>query len=79
MFNSTKEIIEDLKNGRMIIFLDDEGRENEGDLIVSAQLLTQKSLNFMAKEARGLICVPMESSRLDAEWIVKKTELIVPC
>ncbi len=65
MFNSTKEIIEDLKNGRMIIFLDDEGRENEGDLIVSAQLLTQKSLNFMAKEARGLICVPMESSRLD--------------
>jgi 3,4-dihydroxy 2-butanone 4-phosphate synthase/GTP cyclohydrolase II len=65
MFSSIEEIIEDLKKGKMAILVDDEDRENEGDLIVSAQLLTQDHINFMAKEGRGLICVPMEGRRLD--------------
>ncbi len=65
MFNLIEEITEDLKNGKMAILVDDEDRENEGDLIVSAQLLTQEHVNFMAKEGRGLICVPMEAKRLD--------------
>lgn len=65
MFNSIEEILKDLKNGRITIIIDDEDRENEGDLIVSAQMLKPEHINFMAKEARGLICVPMQGSRLD--------------
>ena len=55
-----KSAIEDLKNGKMIIVTDDEDRENEGDLIFAAEKATPKLINFMAKEGRGLICVPME-------------------
>ena len=65
MFNTILEIVEDLKAGRMVIVMDDEGRENEGDLLVAAQFITPNAINFMAKEARGLICVPMEDSRLN--------------
>lgn len=65
MFDSIKEIVEDLKNGKIVIIVDDEDRENEGDLIVSAERLTPEHINFMAKEGRGLICVPMENKRLD--------------
>ncbi len=52
--------IEDLKKGKMIIVTDDEDRENEGDLIMSASKITPEAINFMAKEGRGLICVPIE-------------------
>jgi 3,4-dihydroxy 2-butanone 4-phosphate synthase/GTP cyclohydrolase II len=65
MFNSISEVIDDLKQGKMIIVMDDEGRENEGDLLVAAEYCNPEHINFMAKEARGLICVPMESKRLN--------------
>ncbi|MCR4338028.1 MAG: bifunctional 3,4-dihydroxy-2-butanone-4-phosphate synthase/GTP cyclohydrolase II [Candidatus Omnitrophica bacterium] len=65
MFNTIEEIIEDLKQGKMVVVMDDEGRENEGDLLCSAESITPEKINFMAKYARGLICVPMEEKRLD--------------
>ncbi|MCM8784079.1 MAG: bifunctional 3,4-dihydroxy-2-butanone-4-phosphate synthase/GTP cyclohydrolase II [Candidatus Omnitrophica bacterium] len=64
-FNTIEEIIEDLKQGKMVIMLDDKDRENEGDLIVAASFITAEHINFMAKYGRGLICVPMEGERLD--------------
>src|SRR3990167_2150852 len=64
MFNTIEEIIQDLKEGKMVVVMDDEGRENEGDLLIAAQFATPESINFMAKNARGLICVPMEEDRL---------------
>ncbi|HBG60889.1 MAG: bifunctional 3,4-dihydroxy-2-butanone 4-phosphate synthase/GTP cyclohydrolase II [Omnitrophica WOR_2 bacterium GWF2_38_59] len=65
MFNTIKEALEDLKQGKMIVVMDDEGRENEGDLLCPAQFITTEKINFMAREARGLICIPMEANRLD--------------
>ncbi|MFH1354792.1 MAG: bifunctional 3,4-dihydroxy-2-butanone-4-phosphate synthase/GTP cyclohydrolase II [Candidatus Omnitrophota bacterium] len=64
MFNSIPEILEDLKNGRMVIVVDDQDRENEGDLVMAASFAGPEDINFMAKFARGLICVPMEENRL---------------
>ena len=63
-FNTIPEIIDDLKVGKMVIVVDDEDRENEGDLIMAASFTTHEHINFMAKYARGLICVPMEEERL---------------
>ncbi|MFH1189460.1 MAG: bifunctional 3,4-dihydroxy-2-butanone-4-phosphate synthase/GTP cyclohydrolase II [Candidatus Omnitrophota bacterium] len=63
--NTITEVLEDLKSGRMIIVIDDEGRENEGDLIMAGQYTRPEDINFMAREGRGLICVPMEGARLD--------------
>ena len=65
MFNTIEEVLEDLRQGKMVVVMDDEGRENEGDLLCAAQFITPEKINFLAKHARGLICVPMESSRLD--------------
>jgi 3,4-dihydroxy 2-butanone 4-phosphate synthase / GTP cyclohydrolase II len=65
MFNTTQEIIRDIKKGRMIIVVDDENRENEGDLIMPAQFATAKDINFMTKHGRGLICVPVDEKRLE--------------
>ncbi len=59
------EAIEDYKNGKMLIVADDEDRENEGDLIVAAEHITPEKVNFMAKHARGLICVSLTADRLD--------------
>ena len=53
------EAIGDIKAGKFIILVDDEGRENEGDLVIAAEKITPEAINFMAKHARGLICVPM--------------------
>lgn len=64
MFNTIKEVIDDIRNGRMVIVVDDEDRENEGDLVMAAASVTPEAINFMAKYARGLICVPMEEARL---------------
>ncbi len=64
MFNSIAEVLKDLQTGKMVVVMDDEGRENEGDLLVAAEFITPEIINFMAKNARGLICVPMEESRL---------------
>ena len=63
-FDAIPEILDDLKNGRMVIVVDDEDRENEGDLVMSASFLKPQDINFMAKFGRGLICVPMEEERL---------------
>ena len=59
-FSEINEAIEDLKNGKMIIVVDDEGRENEGDLVIPAEAVTGESINFMIKYAKGLVCVPIE-------------------
>lgn len=64
-FNTIQEVIEEIKAGRMVIVVDDEDRENEGDLIMSASFVRPEDINFMAKHGRGLICVPLEASRLD--------------
>lgn len=60
------EAIEDIKNGKFVIVVDDEDRENEGDLVIAAEKVTAESINFMAKYGRGLICMPMTGERLDA-------------
>ncbi len=65
MFNPIPEILEDLKAGRLVIVVDDEDRENEGDLVVAAQFATPEAINFMVSHGRGLICVPMEAERLE--------------
>jgi 3,4-dihydroxy 2-butanone 4-phosphate synthase/GTP cyclohydrolase II len=57
--------IEDIRQGRMIIVVDDETRENEGDLIMAAEKVTPEAINFISREGRGLICVPMTGERLD--------------
>ena len=64
MFNTIPEILEDLKKGLMVIAVDDEDRENEGDLIMAAAFVKPEDINFMSKFGRGLICVPMEEERL---------------
>jgi 3,4-dihydroxy 2-butanone 4-phosphate synthase/GTP cyclohydrolase II len=63
--DSIESAIEDFKKGKIIIVVDDEDRENEGDMIFSAQKSTPQLVNFLVKHARGLICVPMEKKRLD--------------
>lgn len=62
---SVAEAIEEIKQGRMVIVVDDEDRENEGDLVIAAEHVTPEAINFMAREARGLICMPMTGARLD--------------
>jgi len=58
------EAIEDIRQGRMVIVVDDENRENEGDFIMAAELVTPEAINFMTIHGRGLVCVPMEEDRL---------------
>jgi len=62
MISDIKEIIKAFSNGEMVILIDDEDRENEGDLIVSAEKLTPDHINFMIKEGRGLVCAPISNS-----------------
>jgi 3,4-dihydroxy 2-butanone 4-phosphate synthase/GTP cyclohydrolase II len=62
-FSSVQELIEEIRAGRMIVLLDDEDRENEGDLVMAAEHVTPDAVNFMAKHARGLICMPMTVER----------------
>jgi 3,4-dihydroxy 2-butanone 4-phosphate synthase/GTP cyclohydrolase II len=60
-----KEAIKDVKEGKFVIVVDDEDRENEGDLTIAAEKITPETVNFMAKHGRGLICVPLNGQRLD--------------
>jgi 3,4-dihydroxy 2-butanone 4-phosphate synthase/GTP cyclohydrolase II len=60
-----EEAIEEYRNGRFVVIIDDEDRENEGDLTIPAQFATPEAINFMARYGRGLICVPMTAERLD--------------
>ncbi len=64
-FSTIESAVQDLKKGKIIIVVDDEDRENEGDMIFSAQKSTTALVNFMIKKAGGLVCVPMEEGRLD--------------
>ena len=64
MLNSIEEILQDIKKGKPVIVVDDESRENEGDIIIAAEFATPENINFMLKHARGLICVPLEEQRL---------------
>lgn len=66
MFASIDEAAEEIRQGRPIIIVDDEDRENEGDLMVAAEKVTPEIINFMATHGRGLICLPMTGERLDA-------------
>ena len=61
--NSTEEIIEDIRQGRMVVIMDDESRENEGDLILAAASVTAEDINFMARYGRGLICLTLTRER----------------
>ena len=63
MINTIKEALKELKKGKMIIVIDDEDRENEGDLIMAAEFVTPEAINFITKKGRGLICVPIEEER----------------
>ena len=62
--SSIEEVIEEARNGRIFILVDDESRENEGDVVIPAQMATPESINFMAKHARGLICLALTSGRI---------------
>ena len=62
---SVEEAVEDIRQGRMIILVDDEDRENEGDITIAAEHVTPEAINFMAKYARGLICLPLGPSLVD--------------
>lgn len=63
-FNTIEEALEDIRAGKIIVVVDDEDRENEGDLLMAAEKVTPESINFMAKFGRGLICMPMTGERL---------------
>ena len=64
--SSPEEIIDEARNGRMFILVDDEDRENEGDLVIPAQMATPEKINFMARHGRGLICLAMTRERVSA-------------
>lgn len=64
-FNKVKEAIEDIKQGRMVVVIDDEDRENEGDLVMAAEKVTPEDINFMATYGRGMICAPLTKSRAE--------------
>jgi 3,4-dihydroxy 2-butanone 4-phosphate synthase/GTP cyclohydrolase II len=69
VLSSIEDALEDIRNGKMVILVDDEDRENEGDLCMAAEKVTAEAINFMAKEGRGLICVPL------AEELLRKLKL----
>ena len=60
-----QDIIADIKAGKMVILVDEEDRENEGDIVIAAEHITPEAINFMAKHARGLICMPMTRERCE--------------
>lgn len=64
-FHSIQDILADFKNGQMVILVDDEDRENEGDIILAADFVTAEAINFMSKHARGLICLALHPDQVD--------------
>ncbi len=77
--NTIEEAIEDIKDGKMIIVVDDESRENEGDFVAAAEMVTPEMINFMATNGRGLICAPLTETRceeLDLELMVGKNTVL---
>lgn len=73
-FDTIHEAIQDIKNGRFVIVVDDKNRENEGDLVIAAEKVTADAVNFMIKYGRGLVCMPLKGERLD----VLKLPAMVP-
>jgi 3,4-dihydroxy 2-butanone 4-phosphate synthase/GTP cyclohydrolase II len=65
MLDTVEQAIEDIKQGKIVIVVDDEERENEGDFVIAARHVTPAVINFMAKEGRGLICAPIIETRAD--------------
>src|ERR1700754_1429190 len=65
MLSSIESAIEDIRKGKMVIVVDDEDRENEGDFVAAARNVTPEIINFMSKEGRGLICAPLVEERCD--------------
>ncbi len=65
MFATVEEAVEEIRQGRMVVLVDDEDRENEGDLAMAAEKITPDAINFMAKFGRGLICLPLTEERCD--------------
>ena len=74
MFNTSEELIAAIQAGEMIVLVDDENRENEGDLIIAADKVTPEAINFMVTHGRGLVCVPLESERADALNLKEMTD-----
>lgn len=73
--NTIDEVLEDMKVGKPVIIVDDEKRENEGDLVIAAEFATMENINFMVKEARGIVCTPMlaaDLERLGIDQMVEK-------
>lgn len=73
--NTIEEVLEDMKVGKPVIIVDDEKRENEGDLVIAAEFATMENINFMVKEARGIVCTPMlaaDLERLGIDQMVEK-------
>ena len=66
ILDTIEEAIEDIRNGKMVIAVDDEDRENEGDFIIAAEKITPEDVNFMLKEGRGVLCVPLSEERCEA-------------
>ncbi|MBD0330672.1 MAG: 3,4-dihydroxy-2-butanone-4-phosphate synthase, partial [Thermoleophilia bacterium] len=64
-FAAVEEAIEEIRQGRFVVVVDDEDRENEGDLTIAAQFATPEAINFMSKHARGLICLCLTEERCD--------------
>ncbi len=73
-FASVEEGIEEIRAGRMVVVVDADDRENEGDLTIAAQFATPEAINFMAKEGRGLICLGLTGERCDALGLRMMTE-----
>src|SRR6478735_8521458 len=64
-FNNIEDAVRDIKKGKFVILVDDEDRENEGDLVIAAEKVTPQAINFMAKHARGLICLALTPERVE--------------
>ena len=64
-FNTIEEALDDIRNGKMVIVIDDEDRENEGDIVMAAHFVTADAINFMIKYARGLVCLPATNEILE--------------
>src|SRR3984957_2379495 len=64
-FATIEQAIHDIREGKMVVVCDDEDRENEGDLVMAAQFVTPEAINFMAKEARGWICLALTGERCE--------------
>ena len=77
-FNTIEEALEDIRKGKMIVVVDDEDRENEGDLVIAAEKVTPSIINFMAKHGGGLVCLPIIRERLEElnieRMVVKNTD-----